>query len=42
MNMLIDGEEEDVAGYQPEGYVEFVMAITKKATNQSAFGDRLW
>lgn len=25
MNMLIEGEEEDVVGYQPEEYAEFVM-----------------
>jgi len=25
MNMLIDGEEEDVMGYQPEEYAEFIM-----------------
>ena len=42
MKMLIDGEEDDVVGYQPEGsegYAELVM-IAKRATNQSAFRDR--
>lgn len=39
MKMLIDGEEDDVVGYQPEGYAELVM-ITKRATNQSAFRNR--
>jgi len=28
MNMLIDGEEDDVVGYQPEGYV---VMITKES-----------
>ena len=39
IKMLIDGEEDDVVGYQPEGYAELVM-ITKRATNQSAFRNR--
>jgi len=33
MKKLIEGEEDDVVGYQPEGYV---VMITKRATNQSA------
>jgi hypothetical protein len=37
MKMLIDGEEDDVVGYQPEGYS---VMITKRATNQSAFRNR--
>ena len=37
MKMLIDGEEDDVVGYQPEGYV---VMITMRATNQSAFRNR--
>jgi len=36
MKMLIDGEEDDVVGYQPEDAV----MITKRATNQSAFRNR--
>jgi hypothetical protein len=35
MKRLIDGEEDDVVGYQAEGYGERDM-ITKRATNQSA------
>jgi hypothetical protein len=35
MKMLIDGEEDDVVGYQPE---EYAVMITKRATNQSALG----
>ena len=37
MKMLIDGEEDDVVGYQPEGYA---VMITKRATSQSAFRNR--
>ena len=37
MKMLIDGEEDEVVGYQPEGYA---VMITKRATNQSAFRNR--
>jgi hypothetical protein len=33
MKKLIEGEEDDVVGYQPEEYVDM---ITKRATNQSA------
>ena len=39
MKMLIDGEEDDVVGYQPEEYAELVM-ITERATNQSALRNR--
>lgn len=37
MKKLIDGEEDDVVGYQPE---EYEAMITKRATNQSAFRNR--
>jgi hypothetical protein len=30
MKMLIDGEEDDVVGYQPEAYVELVMSTRRR------------
>ena len=40
MKMLMEGVEDDVVGYQAEGYVELVMVMWKIATNQSAFAFR--
>jgi hypothetical protein len=40
MKTLMDGVEDDVVGYQPEGYAELVMVMWKIATNQSAFRDK--
>jgi hypothetical protein len=40
MKRLKDGDEDDVVGYQPEEYV--IVMIAKRATNQSAFRNRLW
>ena len=37
MKRLKDGDEDDVVGYQPEGYDDMTR-ITKRATNQSALG----
>ena len=37
MKRLIDGEEDDVVGYQPE---EYDAMIANRATNQSAFRNR--
>lgn len=39
MKRLKDGDEDDVVGYQPEGYDDMTR-ITKRATNQSAFRNR--